>query len=478
LRDLLDDVDVVHERGCEIERSPRPLGAAGLRAPGGFTVEVFAMPDRTGRAVVETSTDQLRLVWFEPPVDGLAPNAWSARARGFVVAGETGVYRLALAQSGRARLFVDGALVLDGVATPPPPGGSDVFGFISQDLVAEVVLDAGRPTEVVLEYSSTEATIPCVRAGFRLPDDPRLLDRAVDAARSADAAVVVVGTSSEWESEGHDRGSFSLPGDQDELVRRVAAANANTIVLVNAGSAVDLSWSQEVAAVLQCWFGGEEMADAIADVLCGVSEPGGRLPMTVPMRVEHSPSWDNFPGENGTVRYGEGLFMGYRGHEHRAVEPRFPFGHGLGYTTFALGEPELSSSSFTPGGALTVRVPVSNTGRRTGSEVVQLYVEPGEARLARPPKELRAFARVTLDPGQSATVELVLDDRAFAYWDPGQADWDEMQAQLEGMTTVQAHPPHERREPGWQVDAGRYHLHVGRSSADISRTVEVDVRTP
>src|SRR5437879_3390281 len=165
------------------------------------------------------------------------------------------------------------------------------------------------------------------------------------------------------------------------------------------------------------------MAAALADVVTGVAEPGGRLATTIPMRIEHSPSYDNFPGENGEVRYGEGLFMGYRGYERRAIAPRHPFGHGLGYTTFAFGEPRLSSSTFTAGGSLTVSVPVTNTGARRGAEVVQCYVAPAATRLARPPQELKAFAKVALDPGETTTIDLVLDDRAFAYWDPGQPEW-------------------------------------------------------
>ena len=153
-----------------------------------------------------------------------------------------------------------------------------------------------------------------------------------------------------------------MPGRQDELIRRVAAVNNRTLVVVNAGSPVAMEWASDVAAVLQCWFGGQEMGAALTDVLVGATEPGGRLPITIPMRVEHSPSHANFPGENGELRYGEGLFMGYRGFEHSAIVPRFSFGHGLSYTTFQIGEPTLSADSYRPGETLTVSVPVTNTG--------------------------------------------------------------------------------------------------------------------
>jgi beta-glucosidase len=150
----------------------------------------------------------------------------------------------------------------------------------------------------------------------------------------------------------------------------VAQVAAKTVVVVNAAAPVELSWADEVSALLQCWFGGQEMATGLADVLTGATEPGGRLATTIPRALSHNPSYDNFPGENGELRYGEGLFMGYRGYEHRGTEPRYAFGHGLAYTTFEFGEPTLSTTTFTAGETLTIAVPITNTGHRAGSEVV------------------------------------------------------------------------------------------------------------
>ena len=174
------------------------------------------------------------------------------------------------------------------------------------------------------------------------------------------------------------------------------------------------------------------MANALVDVLVGASEPAGRLPTTFPIRLEHNPSYGNFPGENGQIRYGEGVLVGYRWYEARRLPVRFPFGHGLSYTTFTIGEPRPSSSEILAGATLAVDVPVTNTGGRRGAEVVQCYVAPPSSRVVRPPKELKAFAKVWLDPGQTATVRLELDDRAFAYWEPGDPDWAAIQARLAG----------------------------------------------
>jgi beta-glucosidase len=478
LRAALPDVQVTYERGCDIDNRPRPVGAPGLGTVDGFDVEFFAGGSCEGPRLHGSSQSDLRFVHFAPPHPDL-PAEWSLHARGTVIPAESGVHRLALAQCGRARVFVGGELLLDGVTTPPAPGGTEFFGLASQDLEAELNLLAGEPVEVVLEFTADPKSFAaCARVGFHLPRPDDLLDRAVASASNADASIVVVGTSDEYETETRDRETFALPGDQDDLVRRVAAVNEHTVVVVNAGAPVDLPWTDDVGAVLQCWFGGEEMAPAVADVLTGVTEPGGRLPTSIPLRIEHSPSFDNFPGENGEIRYGEGLFMGYRGYEHRRLPVRFPFGHGLGYTSFDIGPPQVSSPQFRRGDQLEVRISVTNTGSRRGREVVQCYVAPDAPRLARPVKELKAFAGVELEPGENTEVVLVLDDRAFAYWDPGQRDWAEIQERRGVLLGVEAREPHDRRPPGWQVDPGTYGISVGRSSADVAGSITVEVVAP
>src|SRR5689334_18319247 len=299
------------------------------------------------------------------------------------------------------------------------------------------------------------------------------MERAVAAARDADVAVVFVGTSHEYESEGFDRTSFALPGRQDELVRRVAAVNPRTVVVVNSGTVVHLPWADDVAACLQVWFGGQEMDGAIADVLVGSAEPAGRLPVTIPTQLGHSPSHGNFPGENGEVRYGEGLFLGYRGYEHRGIEPRFAFGHGLSYTSFTVGQPDLSSGTFRLGEQLTVSIPVTNTGDRAGSQVVQLYIAPRTSRLSRPVKELKGFAKVTVAAGETASARIVLDDRSFAYWDPGHPDYEEMRARVHSH--VETPQSAGVRQPGWQVDPGEYEVLIGTSSASCTVRATVTV---
>jgi len=385
---LGDRVTIRHERGCDTARTTRPLGATQLSTPDGapgLAVEFFADPDLAGAVVHRCVSPESHLLFFGEPAPDVPAETFSFRATGRFTPLDAGPHTFTLVQAGRARVLVDGEVLLDGVSDPPPPGQA-LSGLGSEEIAATVELVAGRPYQLVIEYSSRHTTVlRGVKVGCRLPSPDDLLDRAVVAAAAADAAVLLVGTSQEWESEGHDREAMDLPGNQDALVTRVVAANPNTVVVVNAGSPVTMGWGSEAPAILQIWFGGQEMANALVDVLIGASEPAGRLPTTFPIRLEHNPSYGNFPGENGQIRYGEGVLVGYRWYEARRLPVRFPFGHGLSYTTFTIGEPRLSSSELLRGATLAIDVPVTNTGRRRGAEVVQCYVAPPSSRVVRPP---------------------------------------------------------------------------------------------
>jgi beta-glucosidase len=448
-----DRFELVYERGCDIDKTVPPIGGPRLvtdRGAPGFTLELFAGHDLAGAPVETTRREDGRLIFFGPPAPGVPEDAFSFRAVGRFTPTESGEHTFTLVQAGRARVLVDGDTVIDGMTDPAPPPGDELFGLGSVELAATRSLEAGQTHDVVVEYSSRDAFGICgAKVGWRPPSVGDELERAVAAAADADAAIVIVGTNDDWEREGVDRATMDLPGRQDELVARVLAANPNTVVVVNTGAPVTMDWADEAPAILQSWFGGQEMADALVDVLLGDTDPGGRLPTTFPVRVEHNPSFGNFPGEYGEVRYGEGVLVGYRWYEARHLPTRFPFGHGLSYSTFSIGTPAPSSDEFVPGGALRLEVPVTNTGTRRGAEVVQCYVAPDAPSVTRPPQELKAFAKIWLDPGEATTVTLTLDDRAFAYWDP--------------------------RRSGWQVDAGAYTLHIGRSSADVAHAISVEV---
>ncbi|MET7896570.1 beta-glucosidase family protein [Streptomyces mirabilis] len=252
-------------------------------------------------------------------------------------------------------------------------------------------------------------------------DATALREEAVALAGRADTAVLVIGLRESDESEGFDREHIDLPYDQVELVRGVAGAARRTVVVLLNGGVVSLEgWHDEVDAVVEAWLPGQAGGGAIADVLTGRVNPSGRLAETIPFRLNDTPSYLNFPGEQGHVRYGEGVMVGYRYYETADVAVRYPFGHGLSYTAF-----EQSDLRVTATGAdtATVSVTVTNTGDRFGKHVVQMYVAAPGRPVGSPARELRGFAKVALAPGESTTVEIALDRRAFAYWDITCGDW-------------------------------------------------------
>jgi beta-glucosidase len=277
--------------------------------------------------------------------------------------------------------------------------------------------------------------------------DDEEIEAAVALAAGSDVAVVVVGTTAEVESEGFDRPSLALPGRQDELVRRVAAANPRTVVVVNAGAPVLLPWAGDVAAVLLTWFGGQEFGHALADVLLGEAEPGGRLPTTWPASEEGLPSTQ--PAD-GVLRYTEGLFIGYRGYDRDGREPLFPFGHGGGYTTWSYDSITVDRDRSAPNGApgIAVCAEVRNTGPRPGREIIQVYASRPDSAVERPAKWLVGFAAVDADPGETVNVGILIPERAFEHWSDG----------------------------GWTLEAGTFTLAAGSSSASLPLTATVTLK--
>jgi beta-glucosidase len=472
LRAKLGSERVVYEKGCDIDRTIPAMSADVLAASDGFAVEFFNNLTWSG---VPHSTRQAgsgSLTFMGHGIDPDVPTGEvSWRASGTLTVADGGDYVLSLVGLGDARVLFDGNVVIDGITTRFNKG-REFFGFGTEQVEAPLTLKAGEPHTVIIEgRPAGDNALLGAKVGFKQVPPTDLLARAVEAARGADAAVLIVGTNSDWESEGFDRDSLDLPGEQEALIRAVAAVNPRTIVVLNTGAPVTTDWADVVPAVMQSGFGGQEMANALVDVLFGDAEPGGRLPTTYPVRIEHTPAFGNFPGEFGQARYGEGIFTGYRWYESRHLPYRYAFGHGLGYTTFVLGTPVASGETTGPDGTITIRVPVTNTGSRRGSEVVQVYVAPDSAcSVVRPAKELKAFAKLTLDPGETATAVFTLGSRAFAYWTPS-TDMPNADTVLPGSLGDKA----VASTPGWTVEPGEYTVHIGQASDNIAHRVPVTI---
>ena len=405
-----------------------------------------------GAVIHDAHFSRSAVTWWDglPEAVHLAGSMISLRARyrpevdGPHVLGVSGV--------GLLRVSVDGSLLAEATNLPP----RDVVEALSRppELRVPLQLQAGREVEVTFEHGPNARGHQSGFAAMRLGitpwvEDESLLDEAVKAAAEADLAVVVVGSPEGMESEGYDKETMALPGRQDELVRRVAAANPNTVVVVNTGMPVLMPWAGEVGAIIQVWFPGQAFGDALADVLMGAAEPGGRLPVSVPRAEADSPVLAAQP-QAGALTYGEGLLVGYRGYDRSASEPHFCFGHGLGYTDWTYESLKAGVDSIKPGEDLHLVVTVRNTGGRAGREVVQVYLEGPDDDPGRPVRILSGFATVEAGVGEQAEARITVPGRSFARFDEARHEW--------------------------MSRRGTYKLRAGRSSRDLRLIAQVVLR--
>ena len=405
-----------------------------IRSPGGelvhdghITSSVATWWDGLPAAVHAPGSELVMRAVFRPAADG--PHVVGA------------------AGAGRMRVTVNGSLLAE--ATSLFPG--EVVEALGRppELRVPIALEAGREVDIRLDYRP-EKRFVTMRLGIAPQlDDEDLIEEAAQAAGDADIAVVVVGSAEGTESEGYDKDTMVLPGRQDELVRRVAAANPNTVVVVNTGMPVLMPWADYVAAVMQVWFPGQAFGEALAQTLLGVAEPAGRLPVTVPREEADSPVLRARP-EAGDLVYREGLLVGYRGYDRAGTEPHFAFGHGLGYTDWTYESIALAVDSIAAGDDLQVAVTVRNSGSRAGREVVQVYLEAPDDDSSRPLRVLAGFGAADAAPGAVAEVRVSLPGRSFARFEEA------------GRT--------------WVWPAGTYTVRAGRSSRDLRLSGQVVIR--
>ncbi len=464
VRTALDGIaEVSHVDGCHLDDGLPEVPADRMPGPDDAPpVRVRWL--RADRTLIEeerrTSTNLVR--WATDVPAGAAAVELSAT----FVPDRAGSWDVGFIGAGTSAFSVGGKTVHDGeVVSGKVDAAMQMLG--PPHWSATVDLDHDQPIELVLRHEIGGLGVS-IGLGVRPPrrSPASELEAAAEAARGADLAVVVVGTSEQVESEGYDRHDLRLPGRQDELVRRVAAENPRTVVVVNSGAPVELPWREDVAAILLGWFGGQEMGNAVADILLGVAEPGGRLPTTWPGRLEDVPVSNTTPVD-GELAYDEGIHIGYRAWLRGGGEPAYPFGHGLGYTTWELTEVRAPAEITAPtpaepgrdstgpsapaidSAAGVVTVGVRNTGQRPGKQVVQVYLARPSSAVDRPVRWLAGFAVARAGAGETATAEVTLPRRAFEHWD------------------TEHHT--------WAVEPGRFDVLVGFSATDIHRTTSVDV---
>ncbi|MGD9143727.1 MAG: glycoside hydrolase family 3 C-terminal domain-containing protein, partial [Dehalococcoidia bacterium] len=446
-----DAVDVRYEIGCRNNRLTLPVRLEYLLQPGdgkekGLFGEYFNNRELSGVPVLTQAEQKFTMsiggvTGLKPPGVVTDEGDFSLRLSGRFVAPVTGNYAFGLLANGLGKIYIDQKIVVE---RSKKGADADEF-FVRRESVGEYRMDAGRIYDIRVEFIAQPGIDSLMPRHFRLGCSPPLtadaMERAARAAARADAALVFVGLNDEYESEGWDREDMGLPGAQVDLIRSVAGANRNTVVVLNNGSPLSVSeWIDDVPGIVEAWFPGQECGNAIADVLFGDVNPSGKLPVSFPVRYKDNPAFENYPGNDGKVLYAEGVMVGYRYYDTRKVEPMFPFGYGLSYTSFEYSSLQVASE-VKRGDILKVKVDVANTGSRAGKEVVQLYIRDIRSSLPRPDKELKGFEKVSLEPGETATVEFEIGNRDLSYYDPDIRDW--------------------------VAEAGEFEVLAGRSSRDI-----------
>jgi beta-glucosidase len=428
--------------GCDNFHTPPSLPPAWLTPSQGegrgLWGEYFNNLDCSGPPAAAMCEDDFD-IWTVKLPPGIAPMNFSVRWTGSLAVPYTGRYQLTLRTvAGACRLFVGDMLLadceIDPDSAPMWPNGS---------AQAQITLQQGQAYPIRIEYAKRPGCdmrlIHCRFAYAPEPADDVRIPQAVELARQCDIAIIFGGMPFGYEAEGNDRPHMDLPGSQNALIEAVRQANPNTIVVLNTGAPVTMPWLAHVPAVVQAYYGGQELGHAVAAILLGEVNPSGKLTVSYPRRYEDNPTFLHYPGLR-EVRYGEGLFVGYRYYDTAKVEPLFPFGHGLSYTSFEYTHLHITQPT-DPAQPVEVSLMVTNSGHRTGQEVVQLYVHDVQSSLIRPEQELKGFAKLRLEPGESQVATFYLDRRSFALFDPVANDW--------------------------VVEPGSFEIRLGASSRDI-----------
>jgi len=404
------------------EEPMRPVPASALHpdpnsTDTGLKAEYFENPNLSGEPKVVRVDQRAFFRWTgRSPVQGISQEAFSVRWTGVVVAPKDGMYKFGATSDDGSRVYFDGKLLIDN------------WGQHAVEMkTASIQLAAGSKHDLRVEYFQNGGDAE-MRFGWVQPVEvtKSSIAEAADVAKKSDVAIVFVGTNHNWDSEGRDKPSMKLMGDQGKLVQSVAAANPRTIVVLINGSPVELhSWINRVPAVVEAWYPGMEGGNAIAEVLFGDVNPSGKLPVTFPVKLEDSPAHANgdYPGKNGKLKYDEGIYVGYRYFDTKKVKPEFPFGFGLSYTTFKFQNVRVEPLAQAHQARFLATAEVTNTGSRSGAEVVELYVHEPNPAIDRPEKELKGYQKVFLKPGESETVQIALDESSFMYFNPSTMQW-------------------------------------------------------
>ena len=336
---------------------------------------------------------------------------------------------------GKARFFIDGKELIDNWTETTP--GEAFFSFSSDSKKAKIDLIEGETYQIEIRYKF-EGNFPAIYIGCQAPDRVNLFDEALSLASESDQVILIVGTNSDWETEGNDRSDFNLPVNQNHLIEEVLKVNPNTLVVLNTGSPVKMPWVDKAEAIIQTWFAGQEFGNALVDIVTGAINPSGRLPTSFPKNIEDTPAFSSYPGKDLQMNYDEKLLVGYRWYDKKNIQTLFPFGHGLSYTKFDYTDLEINIQAEN---TVSCKFSIQNTGQVAGAETAQCYVGFKTDDDAEPMKTLQGFSKIMLDPNDKSKVEISLNPRNFSSWNI--------------------------EKKSWEVRSGSYEIFIGSSAENI-----------
>ena len=442
-----EETELKYAKGCHTYKYLPAIPSHLFKENDGFKVEFYDGQEFEG-SPIETKILKGNKFWAMGGfgLDIVAQSerpSLSVRFSGEIQPEYSGEYDFEIFSIGPSRLSINGKNLIDNWTSQEP--GDAFFGMGSAPKRNKIKFQKGKTYSLEAEYK-WEGRFPAVQIGMQAPDQFDLMDEATSLASESDAVILIVGTNSDWETEGNDRASLALPSNQDKLIEKICNANKNTVVVLNTGSPCEMPWSENAEAILQCWFPGQEFGNSLSDILFGEVNPSGKLPTTFPHKISDTPAYSTYPGKDLQMDYEEGLFIGYRWYDKEKIKPLFPFGHGLSYTTFEYS----NLRAIPPRGTSSVaafEMDITNSGSLAGKEVVQGYISVSNSQIDRPNKELKKFDKVFLKPGETKKIQFELSERDLSFWS------------IETQT--------------WQVEPAEYIFEVGASANDIREKTSV-----
>lgn len=435
------NTDIVFEEGCGLNGNLKLIDSKYLanavdgKIISGLKAEYFSNIDHKGTPAVTSIDKLINFSWgWTNPKPEVGKWGYSVRWSGNLIPPVSGDYKIGLnASECGYRLYVDNKLVIDEWAKTSKDNFEANFTVGSKSI--PIALKANVPVNIQIEFFK-QGQRNSIRLEWEIPGE-NPIDRALEVAKGCDAVIIYAGLSNLFEGGNNDRSDILLPGEQNKLISEVAKVNPNTVVVLINGSSIGMPWINDVNAIVEAYYPGEEGGNAIANVLFGKVNPSGKLPETFPVKVSDNPAYNNFPGEKNVVNYAEGIYVGYRHYDTRNIEPLFPFGHGLSYTTFEYSSLKLKKK----GKSLTASFEIKNTGKTAGAEVSQLYIHDLISSEDRPLKELKNFEKTFLQPGETKTITFSITNEDLSFFSG--------------------------KQKKWVVEPGQFEVQIGSSSRDI-----------